>query len=506
MVNNWFISAGLFSPGQIAAIVIVSVLLAAAVGVNIWLIFLIRKRGAHKMYNEQMNKQREALMNRLAAMRAGAPAERSGFTFPMMFGAYGKDEEKAKAEEAAEAAEIAEEEKIAETADEADEVEEEDLLDLEIVENGRVVRYDRSYTARIIQSDNDLKGRYSELKNYIMSYKGMRSRISWKKEIFHIGRKNIASFVVRGKTLCICLATDPKMFDGTKYKVDDLSLRSKKNKMPCRFRITSDRKTYYAKELVDIVAAGFGIDRTLTYTPQDYTLPYKSTEALVKRRLIKVLGDSIPDFAKEDALAAAKRIHYNRSFEARIIQCDEELKGYYSTLKNYLLSYSGVSVNNTWKKETYTANKRVYAVFVIRGKTLCLCLALDPQQFVGTKYNVENLGARVKNTKTSTLFRVKSARKINYAKQLIDKMFAETGIPKTERQDVNYVVPFTSTDTLVRRGLIKVVTPSKKKEENADVPYTDGFAGGVSESARQTDDNGGVQSEQSVAEAAATAE
>ena len=87
------------------------------------------------------------------------------------------------------------------------------------------------------------------------------------------------------------------MFDDTKYKVEDLS-HGNKNPMPCRFRITSDRKTSHAKELIDVVMAGFGMDRVLTYAPQDYTLPYKSTEALVKRRLIKVLGDSIPDFER----------------------------------------------------------------------------------------------------------------------------------------------------------------------------------------------------------------
>lgn len=454
-------SVGLFSPGQIAGIVIVSLLIAGFVGLNVWLGLLMRKRGAHKLYTAQLHKQREALMEKLNAMRAGAPVESSGIKFVPVFAAVG-DAEETDADD--------EDEAQAKPVDEAD-VEEEDeneSLDLEVTAEGNVVRYSRSFSARIIQSDNDLKARYSELKNYILSYKGVRARMSWKKETFHAGRRNIASFTVSGKTLCVCLATDPKMFDGTKYKVDDMSLRSKKNPMPCRFRITSDRRTGYAKELVDIVMAGFGMDRVLTYAPQDYTLPYKSTEALVKRRLIKVLGDSIPDFAKEDALAAAKRIRYNRSFEARIIQCDDELKGYYSTLKNYILAHSGVTAVNTWKKETFVADKNTLATFIIRGKTLCLCLALDPAKFDGTKYKVEDLSARVKKTKTPCLYRIKSARRINYAMHLIDVMFGEQGIEKTEREAVNYAVPFTATETLVRRGLIKVVNLTKKNDDGAD--------------------------------------
>ena len=42
--------------------------------------------------------------------------------------------------------------------------------------------------------------------------------------------------------------------------------------------------------------------------------------------------------------------------------------------------------------------------------------------------------------------------------QLIDRVFAEHGIEKGDGEYVNYAVPFTATDTLVRRGLIRVIT------------------------------------------------
>ena len=45
-----FISVGLFSGGQIAGIAIVAILLAACVGVNIWLGCLLHKRGVHKLH------------------------------------------------------------------------------------------------------------------------------------------------------------------------------------------------------------------------------------------------------------------------------------------------------------------------------------------------------------------------------------------------------------------------------------------------------------------------
>ncbi|MCM1043320.1 MAG: hypothetical protein NC350_03830 [Corallococcus sp.] len=448
----------IFSTDQIVIIVILAVVLAALLGLNGWLIYLLHKRGERKMYSQQLKRQREALIDKLNAMYMGEEVDVDGKTSFKIVADTDEEPE--------------EETTVADEADEDEEDEEGESLELVVTETGSVVRYNRSFTARLIQADNDLKARYSEIKNHIMSYKGIRSRMSWNKETFHIGRRSIASFVIRGKTLCLCLATDAKMFDGTKYKVEDLSARSKNNSMPCKFRITSDRRTGYAKELTDIVMAGFGVEKQITYFAQDYTLPFKSTEVLLKRRLIKIVGNGIRDLEKEDALAAARRIRYNRSFEARIIQADDELKGYYSKIKNHILSYDDIRSADSWKKESFLKKRTVYATFVIRGKTLCLCLALDPKQFENTKYKVEDLSARVSKTKTPLMYRVKSARRINYALQLIDKMFAEAGVEKIERIPVNYAVPFVSTENLIKRGLIKEVALQPKSEETEKAAAT----------------------------------
>lgn len=456
MTLNNLNAVRLFSPGQIAAIVLLSVLFAALVALNIYIIYLIHKRGEHKMHTKQLQQQRDALLEKLNAMRAGAPIE--SFI-----------------EEADEEDEIVDEEEA-----ETEELSEEEVEPLEVVvtETGNVVRYNRSFTARITQADNDLKARYSELKNYLLSYANVRARMSWKRETFHIGRRNIASFVVRGKTLCLCLATDPKLFDGTKYKVDDVSGRNNKNPMPCMYRIKSDRKTGYAKELIDIVMAGFDAKRLEEYTVADYTLPYKSTEVLIKRRLIKVVGNAIPEFEKEEAMAEAKGIRYNRSFEAKIIQSDDALKTRYSKLKNYILSHNQINCVNSWKRETFRSGRNVVAAFIIRGKTLCLCLDADPKQFDGTKFKVEDLSLRNKNTNTPVLFRVKSDRRLNYAVQMIDRIFAEKGIEKTELQDIDYAVPFVATETLIRRGLIRETEASENK-----------FLKGLAESAAADDES-----------------
>lgn len=449
------ILAGLFSPGQITSIVLVSVLLAALIGLNVYLIFLLHKRGVHKMQTKQLQQQRDALLDKLNDMRAGRPFEFTSSPVRVKVITDASEEEDEEEEDVA-----ADEDSEEFTEDEIEEtlIEEEDEGgDAEIVvsETGAVVRYNRSFTARIVQSDNDLKARYSELKNYLLAFKGVKSHVSWKHEMFFIGRKSVARFVVRGKTLCLCLATDPALFRDTKYKVDDLS-GLKKNKLPCMYRIKSDRRTGYAKELIDVVMAGFNTPRNESYAASDFTLPYKSTEVLIKQRLIKIIGGGdIPEFDKEDALAAARGIRYNRSFAARIVQSDDALKARYSALKNYLLAHENIRCVNSWKRETFRVGRNCVAAVIIRGKTLCLCLDADPKQYEGTKFRVEDYSLRSKRTNTPLLYRVRNDHRLGYAYQLIDKVFAEKEIGKEEREPINYVVPFAATETLIRRGLIK---------------------------------------------------
>ena len=51
------------------------------------------------------------------------------------------------------------------------------------------VLYDRSFKARVMQADDQLKEFYDLLKNKLLSYKGVKSRFSWSGEIFRNGRK-----------------------------------------------------------------------------------------------------------------------------------------------------------------------------------------------------------------------------------------------------------------------------------------------------------------------------
>lgn len=152
----------------------------------------------------------------------------------------------------------------------------------------RSIRYNRSFWARLTQSSDEVKQRYSVLKNHLLSYSKVKPALSWRRERFSLGRITYACFVMRGKKLCLCFATDPKRFDGTKYKVVDMSVRSPKSKQPCKYRIISDRRVTYAKEIIDMLMGELSVEKLADYTEQNYVMPYRETDALIEDGLIKV--------------------------------------------------------------------------------------------------------------------------------------------------------------------------------------------------------------------------
>ena len=204
------LSVQIFSPGQIAALVALSVFIVGFAVAGAVLAYLIHKSRERKLHDLELQKKREQLLDKLNRMREGSYE-------------FGEEQEQEETEDEAE--------EIAVIVDDGDAIEE------EIEESsGKVIRFNRSFTARLTQADTDLKGRYSELKNYILSFRGIKANTSWKHETFRLGRNAVANFMIRGKTLCLCLASDPKLFDGTKYKVDNLAERSKNAKLPTMYK------------------------------------------------------------------------------------------------------------------------------------------------------------------------------------------------------------------------------------------------------------------------------
>ena len=154
-----------------------------------------------------------------------------------------------------------------------------------------IIKYNKSHTAKLIQSADGVKNYYSQIKNELMSYKGVRSRISWKYESFSVGRATVAKLAVRGKNLSLFLALDPKNYVDTKYIIDDKSEVAAYEKTPLLYRIKNDRRLNSSKELIAAVMSGR--EKTEDYKETDYAkeYPYEKIEPLIERGLVKVLTE-----------------------------------------------------------------------------------------------------------------------------------------------------------------------------------------------------------------------
>lgn len=171
-------------------------------------------------------------------------------------------------------------------------------------------------------------------------------------------------------------------------------------------------------------------------------------------------------FKKAFAAGSAGQVKYGKTVLSKLIDAPDVVKVRYSDLKNYLLSYKKARANMSRARESYYIGRKCYARIVMRGKTLCLYLAADPQKYEGTKYNVENASAVKTYADTPLLFRIRSGRALKYAKELVDELMPTIEAVKIERKPEDYAALFQSIEQLQKKKLISY----DGKKQRADAP------------------------------------
>lgn len=148
--------------------------------------------------------------------------------------------------------------------------------------------YNKSFTAKLIQGTDEVREYYNILKNYVLSYKKVTTRISWSHESVNNGRNKICRFVLRGKSLYLYLPLNPDDYAETRYKVER-SEAKRFEELPCLYRIKNPRRVKYATELIATVMEKYGLE-SVEQPEKDFVkdYPYEETLPLIKRGLIKV--------------------------------------------------------------------------------------------------------------------------------------------------------------------------------------------------------------------------
>ncbi len=153
-----------------------------------------------------------------------------------------------------------------------------------------VHRYRRSFRSRLIQAQGNVKEYYAILKNALLSYKGVKDRLSWDYESYNKGRVKVAKLNAKKKTLYLYLALDPAALVDTKYHFDDVSSKKKYAAVPVLFKIKGERKLKQALELIEMLCGGqLALPPVKNFVPVAYEIPHQDTAALVQEGHIKQL-------------------------------------------------------------------------------------------------------------------------------------------------------------------------------------------------------------------------
>ena len=195
---------------------------------------------------------------------------------------------------------------------------------------------------------------------------------------------------------------------------------------------------------------------------------------IVEQQPTIIVQHADPVIVEEESISS--RLRYDKSFTARLIQSDDEVKYWYTALKNELLSFKSVHGRMSWKRETFKCHKDVVAKFAYRGKQLCIFLPLNPYDYTDSNHPVENASDMACYEETPLMIRLKSNRRVKFAKQLLETVMEQRGIVRVPHETVDYYIPYEGILELINKGLIKREIKSPEDEaifeqENENAVY-----------------------------------
>ena len=162
--------------------------------------------------------------------------------------------------------EVQEEVQPQEELSQQEEIEEESEFNFESIE----ARPYKPFVNRLVDANEQTQEFYNAIKNELLSYKKIRSRISKKYETFRFGRSLMVKLSITGQTLKLFLALDPNEFERNTYFHKDMSHKKAYQETPLFIRLKSRRSIKRAKELIKIMMEKSNVVVNPKYKEKDY--------------------------------------------------------------------------------------------------------------------------------------------------------------------------------------------------------------------------------------------
>ena len=390
---------------------------------------------------------------------------------------------------------------IPEPEEEKDEEETEDEITEYVSENNGVItrtliRYRKSFAAKLSLAESDVKEYYSAIRNKLLSKDKVKLRKSFACDTFYSGRKTLAKVTIIGKTLRVYFALPPAEIP-SKYFVKDVSEIKKYAETPAMMKVRSDRALKNALTLIDTLCVGFAYAKVKPRSVSAKDFPRRSIDKLVAMGLIKKIITTVTvsetgtvTESKTEQVSAEKvsekngfiksRIIYQKSFAAKLSLASDTLKEYYSGIRNKLLSKNKVKLRTSFACDTFYSGRKNLAKVTIVGKTLRVYFALTPTE-IPPKYFVKDVSEIKKYAETPAMMKVKSDRALKNALTLIDTLCVGFTDAKGEIRSVSAKdFPRRSIEKLVAMGLIKKIITAAPVQETDTETDTENAAETVS--------------------------
>jgi hypothetical protein len=131
----------------------------------------------------------------------------------------------------------------------------------------------RTFEQRLYDAGEELRERYSEIKNEFLSFRKVKARRTQACETFRHGYDIIGKVVVAGKGLKVYLALDPMSVDSAIYHQRDASSKKRFTMVPLVVKVRTDLAVRKAKTLIDMACEGKDTQKKARYTIVDYSNP-----------------------------------------------------------------------------------------------------------------------------------------------------------------------------------------------------------------------------------------
>ena len=207
------------------------------------------------------------------------------------------------------------------------------------------------------------------------------------------GNTPIVRFTMRGKTLNAYFGLDPKEFENTKYIFTDVSAVKKYENYAMRVKLSSDRQTRWALEIIDIIVNKNGF----------------------------VYGK------KKIDLTHLKGRKDNRSFAERLNCASDKANGFYSVIESKIAELENCRVIDG-KTRTFKVKNVPLMRFAIRGKTLNAYVGLNPKEYQDSKYIFTDVSSVKKYSNYPMRIKVTSDRQARWTNELINEIINKNGL------------------------------------------------------------------------------